>query len=203
MCWSASMMKGFVALESLTGASIWTPLQGLVGASRWRAAGSPLRRIGLGARRDRNWDAEVFGGVAGGDALAFGGRKVVEGAIEERAGARPVGSLERVKRLPEQVFQADLLAVLEGAGIDVEGCFRVALEVLAGQHLEVEAGVEAVVPVHPVDLLEEVGQPAGAGAGEAELQRRELVQDAAQDDAADRQLRAESRGAAVDDHLDR
>src|SRR5581483_4394817 len=99
-----------------------TPELGCEG--RGEPSGSPRP-----SRPNRNGDSEILGGVEGGDPLALGRRKVGQGAVEERAGARPVGGLERVERLPEQVLHTDVLAVQQRAPIEVEGRLRVALEI--------------------------------------------------------------------------
>src|SRR5712691_4614328 len=125
-------------------------------------------------------EAVELGGVVADDLLAGGLGEVAELLLDVFLRIRPDPVGMREVRAPHDVVDPELVEQLYPDRVALIGGVALAVPVFARAHLEVEL-LELVLPLG-VHAVEDVGDPAGAGLADDDLQMRPVFEDAGKDD---------------------
>ena len=101
--------------------------------------------------------------------------------VDHLAAVRPVVAVVRIVGAPHHVLHTDLVTVADGVVVTHEGTAHVRGPVARRRPFELEVGPAAVAPVAIVHRLEEVREPPHADLDHADVQVRESVEDARED----------------------
>src|SRR5580704_16057573 len=126
------------------------------------------------------------GGVGAGDLEAVFGAGVLEVARDDVLRMRPGRSLVRVIRRPHQLVDADEVPVGDADIVIDVGGPHLTLEILARFQLVRKAGRDALALEGAVHALQIIRQPADIVLGRDDLQFREAVEHAREDQHAER-----------------
>src|SRR5436190_9080126 len=102
-------------------------------------------------------------GVAGDDLVAFVGRHVGHGVVDDLARVRPVVAVVRVVGAPHEVVDTNRVAVGDAEAVVDERGRQVAEPVVRRRLGDRDVAPRAVAPVAVVHLLEQVRDPPDAG----------------------------------------
>src|SRR6516165_1083983 len=125
------------------------------------------------------YEAVEFGGVVADDLLADGCGEVAELALDVFLRVGPYAVGVREIRAPHDVVLAEFVDEFDANWVALIGGVALAAPVFAGRHLQVEL-LELVLPLG-VHALQDVGDPAGAGLADDELDAGVVFEHARED----------------------